>query len=62
MAEQQEPLLLRDTSDGIATLTLNRPKQRNALSMQHLRISPVTPMFKWLSFAVTVRVFVRDTT
>jgi enoyl-CoA hydratase/carnithine racemase len=33
MAEQQEPLLLRDTSDGIATLTLNRPKQRNALSM-----------------------------
>jgi enoyl-CoA hydratase/carnithine racemase len=33
MSDQQEPLLLRDTSDGIATLTLNRPKQRNALSM-----------------------------
>ena len=33
MAEQQEPVLLRETSDGIATLTLNRPRQRNALSM-----------------------------
>ena len=33
MAEKQEPVLLRETSDGIATLTLNRPRQRNALSM-----------------------------
>jgi enoyl-CoA hydratase/carnithine racemase len=33
MAEPQEPVLLRETSDGIATLTLNRPRQRNALSM-----------------------------
>jgi enoyl-CoA hydratase/carnithine racemase len=33
MAEQQEPVLLSETSDGIATLTLNRPRQRNALSM-----------------------------
>ena len=33
MAEQQEPLLQRETSKGIATLTLNRPRQRNALSM-----------------------------
>ncbi len=33
MAEQQKPVLLRETSDGIATLTLNRPRQRNALSM-----------------------------
>ena len=33
MAKQQEPVLLRETSDGVATLTLNRPRQRNALSM-----------------------------
>ena len=33
MAEQQEALLQRETSKGIATLTLNRPRQRNALSM-----------------------------
>ena len=33
MTEQQEQLLLRETGDGIATLTLNRPRQRNALSM-----------------------------
>lgn len=33
MVEQEEPVLLRETSDGIATLTLNRPRQRNALSM-----------------------------
>lgn len=31
--QQLEPLLLRETQDGIATLTLNRPRQRNALSM-----------------------------
>jgi enoyl-CoA hydratase/carnithine racemase len=28
-----EPLLLRDDRDGVATLTLNRPAQRNALSV-----------------------------
>jgi enoyl-CoA hydratase/carnithine racemase len=33
MAEQKEPVLLRETSNGVATLTLNRPRQRNALSM-----------------------------
>ena len=33
MAKQQEPVLLRETSAGVATLTLNRPRQRNALSM-----------------------------
>ena len=33
MAEQPEPLLLRETVDGITTLTLNRPRKRNALSM-----------------------------
>lgn len=33
MAAKQEPVLLREISDGVATLTLNRPKQRNALSM-----------------------------
>lgn len=30
----QEPLLLCECSNGIATLTLNRPRQRNALSIQ----------------------------
>lgn len=29
----EEPVLLSETTDGITTLTLNRPKQRNALSM-----------------------------
>jgi len=29
-----EPLLLGEKNDGIATLTLNRPRQRNALSLQ----------------------------
>jgi enoyl-CoA hydratase/carnithine racemase len=33
MTDDQQPVLLRETADGIATLTLNRPKQRNALSM-----------------------------
>jgi len=33
MTDDKQPVLLRETSDGIATLTLNRPKQRNALSM-----------------------------
>lgn len=33
MADQDEPVLLRETADGVATLTMNRPKQRNALSM-----------------------------
>ena len=31
-----EPILQRDDSDGIATLTLNRPQQYNALSSQML--------------------------
>ncbi|MEQ8398636.1 enoyl-CoA hydratase [Thalassobaculum sp.] len=31
-ASDAEPILLRDDRDGIATLTLNRPAQRNALS------------------------------
>ncbi|MBT8441124.1 MAG: enoyl-CoA hydratase [Gammaproteobacteria bacterium] len=30
----QEPLLLYDKHEGVATLTLNRPRQRNALSLQ----------------------------
>ena len=29
-----EPVLLVDRSDGVATLTLNRPDQRNALSVE----------------------------
>ena len=29
-----EPVLLVDKSEGIATLTLNRPEQRNALSVE----------------------------
>ena len=33
MAGEPEPVLLRESSDGIGTLTLNRPRQRNALSM-----------------------------
>jgi enoyl-CoA hydratase/carnithine racemase len=34
MAKQQEPVLLRETTDNVATLVLNRPSQRNALSME----------------------------
>ncbi len=30
---RQAPLLLRDDRDGVATLTMNRPAQRNALSV-----------------------------
>ena len=30
----QESALLFDTADGVATLTLNRPRQRNALSLE----------------------------
>lgn len=33
----KEPLLLVETAEGIATLTLNRPRQRNALSMDLMR-------------------------
>jgi enoyl-CoA hydratase/carnithine racemase len=29
-----EPILLREVADGVATLTLNRPSARNALSME----------------------------
>src|SRR4051794_41407517 len=29
-----EPILLREVVDGVATLTLNRPSARNALSME----------------------------
>ncbi len=31
--ETDEPILLRSDADGVATLTLNRPGQRNALSL-----------------------------
>lgn len=37
MVAKQEAVLLRDTRDGVATLTLNRPQQRNALSKALLR-------------------------
>ena len=30
--KSQDPILLREDRDGIATLTLNRPEQYNALS------------------------------
>ncbi len=36
MTTPDEPLVLRSDADGIATLTLNRPKQFNALSMDML--------------------------
>jgi 1,4-dihydroxy-2-naphthoyl-CoA synthase len=32
-ADANEPILLQRVADGIATLTLNRPAARNALSM-----------------------------
>lgn len=35
-AVQDEPILLRDDAEGVATLTLNRPKQYNALSEEML--------------------------
>ena len=35
--QPQEPVLLCETHDGVATLTLNRPQQRNALSMALMR-------------------------
>ncbi|MDX1404609.1 MAG: enoyl-CoA hydratase [Woeseiaceae bacterium] len=37
MPDDRESVLLRDIADGVATLTLNRPRQRNALSMALLR-------------------------
>ena len=33
------PLLLRETSDGIACLTMNRPEQRNTLSEAMLTVA-----------------------
>lgn len=33
----QEPILLRDDADGVATLTLNRPQARNSLSSAMLK-------------------------
>lgn len=33
MTDDKQPVVLHETADGIATLTLNRPRQRNALSM-----------------------------
>ena len=35
--EQQQPVLLREERDGIATLTLNRPQQMNLLTAEMLR-------------------------
>ena len=32
-ADPEGPVLLRSDADGVATLTLNRPQARNALSM-----------------------------
>ena len=32
--EQQEPTVLYAAVDGVATITLNRPAQRNALNLQ----------------------------
>jgi len=37
MTEIQAPLILRSDADGVATLTLNRPQARNALSQDMLR-------------------------
>jgi enoyl-CoA hydratase len=39
MSERSEPVLL-DVSERIATVTLNRPESRNALSSQMLRLLP----------------------
>lgn len=36
LQSSQEPILLRQDNDGVATLTLNRPKQYNALSEELL--------------------------
>ena len=33
MYHSNEPILLRQVDDGVATVTLNRPQARNALSM-----------------------------
>ena len=33
-----EPILLREDTDGICTLTLNRPQKRNALSLELLQV------------------------
>ena len=39
MSERSEPVLL-DVSERIATVTLNRPESRNALSSEVLRLLP----------------------
>lgn len=36
-AAPAEPVLLREDADGVATLTMNRPKQRNSLSEELMR-------------------------
>ena len=33
-----EPLYLRDDNEGVATITLNRPQQRNALSRELMAV------------------------
>ncbi|MCE9568395.1 MAG: hypothetical protein K8R10_00020 [Rhodocyclales bacterium] len=41
-ATNRDELLIRSDADGIATLTLNRPKQFNALSMDMLADGHIT--------------------
>ena len=37
---EAEPVVLVDVTDRVATITLNRPKARNALSTEVLRTLP----------------------
>lgn len=52
----RDPVLLHDSADGIATLTLNRPLQRNALSMQLM--DELVVRLKAIAGDTTVRVVV----
>ncbi|UCH74417.1 MAG: enoyl-CoA hydratase [Rhodospirillales bacterium] len=54
--KEGEPILLRDDSDGVATLTLNRPQQYNALS--EAMLDALQQAFDAIATDATVRVVV----